>query len=118
MTDTMQELLAQWHERDKERCPYDPEHGLTTYFYPHDKDMYEEKFLYCDVDSPLGYVVLQGAVQTAIETRGWWWALKNNGRSAYVSDGYEVHGASHGLPRPALNLLSAYMQALEVAKDA
>ena len=100
MTDTMQDLLAEWAEKE-------PTYTAKQW----------GAWRKTEITSQLDRDRIQGAVQRAIDQRGWYWALKNNGRSAYVTDGYDLRQESHSTSNPAHNLLSAYMQALEVAED-
>jgi hypothetical protein len=119
---TLQELLPLWAELAPDECTYgnDPNcstdvdrpyyqvyrYDRLTWVGPRNAD-YREGF-YTDV--------IQGAVQQAIEARGWDWTI-NSAHYTIYSYGAYVHranGREYGEGTdPAIALLEAYVKALQ-----
>lgn len=100
---SLSDLLVRWAELEPERCK--ERWNYTAFLF--DNYMVEEPH------SPTDLWVVAGAVQAAIEARGWYWMvwkchLTSNGFGATITS----HGSDCFAPTAAEALLSAYLGAL------
>lgn len=127
-TETLTTLLARWAELEPERCTFIEAHkGIHNDLYNFPrldwsvdiKDLGPEGH-FSDPDKNCDLACIQGAVQEAIQARGWSWDMRHNqyggvGFEATVWDmGPEYHCIGQS---PAAALLSAYLKALEAEAE-
>ena len=107
MQNEIDTLLRRWAELAPDECRIVDDQGIAILLGNGELSPYLD---YSDVTD---LFVIQGAVQEAIEARGWEWKLESIGGRA---TGYVSHGDTQRHERaqnPAAALLTAYLSAIE-----
>lgn len=123
-TQTLETLLRRWAELEPERCIAQDDGDLTLEWQGHFN--VDACSLRNGLD-PWDTALVQGAVQEAIEARGWIWDLGtapprrggNYPDCMHAAGVFRVRGdMDHNAcgPTPAAAILSAYLQALEAQR--
>ena len=115
--------LRRWSELEPERCKQTSPHDTEVCF---DYQVAVASDMFFDVSSvsdPIAPSVIQSAVQSAIEARGWWFSLKAplagvrpDYRAIVSSRERLVSPCDAEASNPAEALLSAYIKALEAER--